>query len=181
MARTGMSAWWVPLLALAACATPEPPAPPLTPQAQQEAGDRAIAGILPPDARIGPRRGWRPLRVDNPEVANAFVDAGTMTQEGDARRGWIVMNFREGMPMPETGGRALSVAIVGDYRCAARQWRPLENIWYRERNAERMEWRQPSRQPTWREVERDTSIDVFLAGICGAPPPAATRPRGTPR
>lgn len=170
------------LLALAACATPPPePAVPPTPQAQQAAGDEAIASLISPDARPGPRRAWRRLRVDNRDVASAFIDTGTIAQEGDARRAWLIMNFRESMPMPETGGRALSVAMVGDYRCASREWRSLESLWFRGRDAQRLEWRQPSRRPVFRAVEAGTATDLFLTSACAAPVPGATPPRGSRR
>ena len=178
MARTRLSACSVALLALAACAAPEP-AP--TPQAQQAAGDQAIASLIAPEARVGPRRGWRRVRVDNPDVAAGFVDLGTITREGDARRAWIVMNFRESLPIPETGGRAFSVALVADYRCEAREWRPLENLWYRARNAEGLEWRQPSRQPVFRAVQPDTAIEFFLTAACAPRLAGATSPRGSRR
>lgn len=180
MARFGMTMLVAPLLALAACEMAEPQ-PAATPQAQQAAGDQAIASLISPDARVGPRRGWRAVRVDNPDVANGFIDAGSMTREDDARRAWLVMNFRESLPIPETGGRARSVALVADYRCAAREWRPLENLWYRNRNADGLEWRAPSRQPVFRAVEAGTATDVFLRAACSAPMPVATRPPGTPQ
>jgi len=183
MARHWTGLTMVALLAMAACAPAEPAAPavPPTPQAQQAAGDQAIASLLAPDARPGPRSGWRRVRVDNPDVASAFVDTGSITQEGDARRAWLIMNFRDSVPIPETGGRASSVALVGDYRCEAREWRSLESIWFRQRDAQRQEWRQPSRNPTFRAVEAGTATDLFLNTACGAPAPRATRTRGTPR
>lgn len=180
--RTGLSI--AALLALAACA-PERPAPvPSTPQVQQAAGDQAIASLLPPNARPGPRSGWRRVRVDNPDVAAGYIDAGTIAQQGDARRAWLIMNFRNSLPIPETGGRALSVAMVGDYRCATREWRSLESIWFRGRDAQRQEWRQPSRNPGFRAVERGTATDLFLTSACNAPAPRGQPVRqspGTPR
>ena len=180
MARRPLSAGIFALLALAACAAPEP-APPPTPEAQQAAGDQAIASLISPDARVGPRRGWRRVRVDNPDIAAGFVDAGTIHQEGDARRAWIVLNFRESLPLPETGGRGRSVALAADYRCATREWRPLESLWYRGLDAVGLEWRQPSRQPVFRDVQPGTATDFFLTAACAAPLPAVTRSRGTPR
>lgn len=174
---TGMS--FAALLVLGACGAETPAAPAVapTPQAQQQAGDQAIASLLPPNARPGPRGGWRRVRVDNADVATAFVDTGTVHMEGDARRAWIIMNFRDSMPIPETGGRAFSVALVGDYRCESREWRPLESIWFRQRDAQRLEWRQPSRRPEFRAVEAGTATDLFLTTACNAPLPRRSRPR----
>lgn len=171
----------VAALALGAC-TPEPPPVPPTPEAQQQAGDEAIATLISRDARPGPRGGWRPIRVDNRDVASAYLDRRTSEPEPGVRRAWMIMNFRESMPIPETGGRARSVAMVGDYRCEAREWRSIESLWFRNRDAQRLEWRAPSRNPVWRGVEPGTATDLFLTTACtGGQPPRATRPRGTPR
>lgn len=171
------------MLALGACAT-EPAAPvvPPTPQAQQEAGDQAVAGLITRDARPGPRNTWRRVTVDNPDVANAYVDRRPPMADADWRRAWLIMNFRDSMPIPETGGRALSVAMVGDYRCAAREWRSIESIWFRRRDAQQLEWRAPSRNPTWRPVQAGTATELFLNTACNDAAPArgrATRTRGS--
>lgn len=185
MARNWIGGSLMALLALGGCAT-EPAAPPVppTPQAQQEAGDQAIAGLISRDARPGPRSGWRRVRVDNPDVVSAYVDRRTALPEPDARRAWLIMNFRESLPIPETGGRAMSVAMVGDYRCEAREWRSIESMWFRRRDAQRLEWRAPSRNPSWRPVQAGTATELFLNTACNDPAPRRarpTRPRETPQ
>ncbi|HYF09031.1 MAG TPA: surface-adhesin E family protein, partial [Acetobacteraceae bacterium] len=87
----------------------------------------------------------------------------------------------ESLPIPETGGRAMSVALVADYRCEGREWRPLESLWYRQADARGLEWRQPSRRPVFRSVEAGTSTALFLDAACAAPMLTATRPRGSRR
>lgn len=182
MTRHWMGVAVAGLLALGACAPTDSEAEvPPTPQAQQAAGDEAIASLLPRGSLPGPRSGWRRIRVDNRDVSVGYIDAGSITVVDGARRAWLIMNFRDSLPIPETGGRALSVAMVGDYRCESRQWRPLESIWFRNRDAQRVEWRQPSRRPEFRDVEAGTATDLFLRTACNAPVPRATRTRGTPR
>ncbi|HYF06926.1 MAG TPA: hypothetical protein VD970_04850, partial [Acetobacteraceae bacterium] len=57
-----------------------PEASPPTPQAAASA--ETVASLISPEARVGPRGGWRRVTVDNPDVVSAFLDAGTVTREG---------------------------------------------------------------------------------------------------
>lgn len=107
------------LIILAGCAAEPPPLPPTPP---------------PPPPPVG----WRPipsLSTDGDIVGGYVQDRGLVTT-GAVRRAWILLNLRESIPIPETGGRAQSVRFVGEYRCAQRQWRPLEGAWFAKRNAQ---------------------------------------------
>ena len=107
------------LIVLAGCAA-EPPPPPAAPP--------------PPPPPVG----WRSipsLSTDGDIVGGYVQDRGLVTT-GAVRRAWILLNLREPIPIPETGGRAQSVRFVGEYRCAQREWRPVEGAWFARLNAQ---------------------------------------------
>ncbi|MEO3475460.1 surface-adhesin E family protein [Roseomonas sp. CAU 1739] len=107
------------LLAVAACAA-EPPPPP--------------AEAPPPPPPVG----WRaiPSLSTSGDIAGGYVQERGLVTIGAVRRAWILLNLRESIPIPETGGRAQSVRFVGEYRCAQREWRPLEGAWFARPNAQ---------------------------------------------
>jgi hypothetical protein len=70
--------------------------------------------------------GWRSIGFSNELFESGYVQERELNISGPVRRAWIMLNLRESIPIPETGGRALSVRFIGEYRCAERLWRPLE-------------------------------------------------------
>lgn len=101
-------------LILVGCAAEPPPAPPAAPP--------------PPPPPVG----WEPipsLSTDG-DIVSGYVQQRGLVTRGAVRRAWILLNLREPIPIPETGGQALSVRFMAEYRCAQRQWRPLEGAWF---------------------------------------------------
>lgn len=136
-------------LVLAGCAA-EPPPP-------------AAEAPLPP-APVG----WRPiasLSTDGAITGGYVQDRGLVTT-GPVRRAWILLNLREPIPIPETGGRAQSVRFVGEYRCAQRQWRPLEGAWFARPNAQDPVHAE-RRRGNFQAAPAGTLDGAFLDAACG--------------
>ena len=90
-------------------------------------------------------------------------------------RRWIAANLRESIPMPETGGRAASVAFLADYDCGKHAWQPVEAVWFARRNQRQEVLRERPRDPREREVGHGTLVDVFLDAACQEPSPPRRR------
>lgn len=137
-------------IALAACATegPPPPAEPSPP---------------PP-----PPVGWVPIAslTGQGEIASGFVQARGLVTRGPVRRAWILLNLRESIPIPETGGRAQSVRFLAEYRCEDRQWRPLEGAWFARPNAQDPVHAERPRGNGFRPAAPGTLGGSFLDAAC---------------
>jgi hypothetical protein len=107
-------------LILAGCAAEPPPPPPPEPP--------------PPPPPVG----WQPIGTlsTGGMISSGFVQERGLVTTGAVRRAWILLNLREPIPIPETGGNARSVRFVGEYRCAQREWRPVEGAWFARPNAQ---------------------------------------------
>jgi hypothetical protein len=144
----------LPLLLLLGCAeAPQPASLSLAPQ--------------PPALVLAPRAEWRPIPIDR---RGGFLAAYAASEpahwtEG-LRRVWIVLNLAEPIRLPETGGKARSVAFLADYRCAEQSWNPIEGTWYRAPDAEGPELEERPRQPGERGVQPGTLVAVFLEAAC---------------
>jgi hypothetical protein len=55
--------------------------------------------------------GWRSIGFSNEMFESGYVQERELNISGPVRRAWIMLNLRESIPIPETGGRALSVRI----------------------------------------------------------------------
>ncbi|TCZ65455.1 surface-adhesin E family protein [Roseicella aquatilis] len=155
----------LPLLLLLGCARPAPPpAPPATP--------------VPPEVRLAPRQDWTRIPIDRRGGIAAAYEASTPVEWGDGlRRVWIVLNLSAPIRLPETGGRARSVAFLADYRCTERSWNPIEGTWYREPDAAGVELEEKPRGPGERGVQPGTLVAVFFDAAC--PAARAGRPAGS--
>jgi hypothetical protein len=78
-----------------------------------------------------------------------------------------MLNLRESIPIPKTGGRALSVRFIGEYRCAERLWRPLEGGWFARRNAQQPVHAEQPRRGNFRDAEPGTLDRAFLDAASG--------------
>ena len=138
-------------LVLAGCAA-EPPAPP-------------PAAPPPPPAPVG----WRaiPSLSTEGDIVSGYVQERGLVTTGPVRRAWILLNLRESIPIPETGGRAQSVRFVGEYRCADRQWRPLEGAWFARANAQDPVHAERPRGAGFRAATPGTIGGAFLDAACG--------------
>jgi hypothetical protein len=136
-------------LLLAGCAAEPPPPSPEPP---------------PP-----PPVGWQPIPALNTsgEIAGGYVQTRGLVTTGAVRRAWILLNLRESIPIPETGGRAQSVRFVGEYRCAERQWRPLEGAWFARPNAQDPVHAERPRRSGFRPAAAGTLDGAFLDAACG--------------
>lgn len=136
-------------LLLAGCAA-EPPPPLPTPP--------------PPPPPVG----WVPIPSLSTDgiVANGFVQERGLVTTGAVRRAWILLNLRESIPIPETGGQARSVRFVGEYRCAQRQWRPVEGAWFARQNAQEPVHAERPRGG-FRAAAAGTLDGAFLDAACG--------------
>jgi hypothetical protein len=73
-----------------------------------------------------------------------------------------MLNLREAIPSPETGGRALSVRFIGEYRCADQLCRPREGAWFVRRSALQSVHAERPRRSRLRNAAPGT-----LHGACG--------------
>jgi hypothetical protein len=137
-------------LLLAGCAAEPPPAPPPEP---------------PPPAPVG----WRPIPSlsTQGDIVSGYVQDRGLVTTGPVRRAWILLNLRESIPIPETGGRAQSVRFVGEYRCAERLWRPLEGAWFARPNAQEPVHAERPRGRDFRPAAAGTIGGAFLDAACG--------------
>ncbi|GGJ28657.1 surface-adhesin E family protein [Neoroseomonas lacus] len=137
------------LIVLSGCAA-EPPPP--------------VAAPPPPPPPVG----WQPIAALSTDgiVANGFVQERGLITTGAVRRAWILLNLREPIPIPETGGRAQSVRFVGEYRCAQRQWRPVEGAWFARPNAQEPVHAERPRGG-FRAAPAGTLDGAFLDAACG--------------
>ena len=138
-------------LVLAACAAEAPQPPP-------EPSPPAVAPV-----------GWRAIPSLNTEgdIASGFVQERGLVTTGPVRRAWILLNLRESIPIPETGGRAQSVRFSGEYRCAQREWRPLEGAWFALPNAQQPVHAERVRSAGFRLAASGTLGGAFLDAACG--------------
>ena len=144
----------LPILLLLGCA--QPPAPP-PPEAAPE----------PPVLTLARRGEWRPIAIDRRGgIAAAFAASEAAHWTEGLRRVWIVLNLAEPIRLPETGGRARSVAFLADYRCSEQSWRPVEGNWYRALDAEGLELEERPRLSEERGVQPGTLVAVFLDAAC---------------
>jgi len=111
--------------------------------------------------------GWRSIGFSNEMFESGYVQERELNISGPVRRAWIMLNLRESIPIPETGGRALSVRFIGEYRCAERQWRPLEGAWFARRNAQQPVHAGRPRRSGFREAAPGTLGGAFLDAACG--------------
>jgi len=111
--------------------------------------------------------GWRSIGFSNEMFESGYVQERELNTSGPVRRAWIMLNLRESIPIPETGGRALSVRFIGEYRCAERQWRPLEGAWFARRNAQQPVHAERPRRSGFREAAPGTLGGAFLDAACG--------------
>lgn len=141
-----------------------------------------IAGLLlilsgctaepPPQAAAPPPPpppvGWEPIPALTTDgmVTNGFVQERGLVTTGSVRRAWILLNLREAIPIPETGGQARSVRFVGEYRCAQRQWRPVEGAWFAQPNAQEPVHAERPRGG-FRPAAAGTLDGAFLDAACG--------------
>ena len=72
-----------------------------------------------------------------------------------------MLKLRDSIPIPETGGRALSVRFIGEYRCAERLWRPLEGAWFARRNAQQPVHAERPRRSGFRNAARGRWMGRF--------------------
>ena len=136
-------------LLLAGCAA-EPPPP--------------VAAPPPPPPPVG----WLPIPALSTDgiVTSGFVQERGLVTTGAVRRARILLNLREPIPIPETGGHAQSVRDVGEYRCAQRQWRPLEGAWFARTNAQSPVHAERPRGG-FRAAPAGTLDGAFLDAACG--------------
>ncbi len=139
------------LLLFAACAAEAPQQQPAQPPA--------------PPAPVG----WRaiPALDTTGNIAGGYVQERGLVTRGAVRRAWILLNLREPIPIPETGGTAQSVRFVGEYRCAQRQWRPLEGAWFARQNAQQPVHAERPRRAGFRDAASGTLDGAFLDAACG--------------
>ena len=150
-----MGRWWasaVLALTLVGCARPPAPAP--VPQPVPEPPGPGLVG-------------WRSIGFSNEMFDSGYVQERELNISGPVRRAWIMLNLRESIPIPETGGRALSVRFIGEYRCAERQWRPLEGAWFARRNAQQPVHAERPRSSGFRPATQGTLDGAFLDAACG--------------
>jgi hypothetical protein len=147
-----MGRWLATLIVLAGVAgcAPETPAPSMAPE--------------PPGPGLV---GWRSIGLSNAMLESAYVQERELVTTGPVRRAWIMLNLRESIPIPETGGRALSVRFMGEYRCAERLWRPLEGAWFARRNAQQPVHAERPRRSGFRTAVEGTLDGAFLDAACG--------------
>lgn len=140
------------VLLLAACATeaPGPAAPTQPAYPPQPAGWRAI-----------------PALSTGGDIVSGYVQDTSLVTAGAVRRAWILINLRESIPIPETGGRAQSVRFLGEYRCAQRLWRPLEGAWFARLGAQDPVHAERPRGAGFRPAEPGTLGGTFLDAACG--------------
>ncbi|WP_431268654.1 surface-adhesin E family protein [Dankookia sp. P2] len=144
----------VPLLLLLGCA--QPPAPPPVEAAPE-----------PPALTLAPRAAWRSIPIDKRGgIAAAYAASEASHWAEGMRRVWIVLNLAEAIRLPETGGRARSVAFLADYRCTEQSWRPVEGNWYRAPDAQGLEFEERPRLNEERGVQPGTLVAVFLEAAC---------------
>ncbi|MFN8984161.1 MAG: hypothetical protein ACK5X9_16805, partial [Alphaproteobacteria bacterium] len=80
----------------------------------QQAQEPAASAIPEPP---GPGLfGWRSIGFNNEVFESGYVQERELTISGPVRRAWIMLNLRESIPIPQTGGRAHSVRFIGEYR-----------------------------------------------------------------
>ena len=144
----------LPLLLLLGCAQPPEVPPP-------------VAAPEPPALALARRAEWRAIAIDRRGgIATAFAASEAPHWAEGLRRVWIVLNLTEPIRLPETGGRARSVAFLADYRCAEQSWRPVEGNWYRAPDAEGLELQERPRLSEERGVQPGTLVAVFLEAAC---------------
>ncbi|MBX9701493.1 MAG: hypothetical protein K2X74_18810, partial [Acetobacteraceae bacterium] len=118
---------------------------------------------------LAPRSRWTRIRFDPASGIGAAWRASPAIPRPEGRqRRWIVANLIEPIRLPETGGRAASVAFLADYRCDQRAWEPIELVWFARRDAQRAVLRERPRGRGERRVAQGTLVDVFLDAACGA-------------
>lgn len=134
----------------------------------------ACAAELPPAAQVAssyppPPPGWRaiPALATEGDIVSGYVQERGLVTTGAVRRAWILLNLRESIPIPETGGRAQSVRFLGEYRCADRAWRPLEGAWFARLGAQEPVHAERPRSAGFRPAERGTLGGTFLDAACG--------------
>ncbi|MCA3338110.1 MAG: surface-adhesin E family protein [Acetobacteraceae bacterium] len=149
-----MRRWLVAAVFLAGLAGCAPQAPQPAPQPIPEPPGPGLVG-------------WRSIGFNNEMFESGYVQERELNISGPVRRAWIMLNLRESIPIPETGGRALSVRFIGEYRCADRQWRPLEGAWFARRNAQQPVHAVRPRRGGFREAAPGTLDGAFLDAACG--------------
>lgn len=142
-----------PLLLLLGCARQPPPAAP-------------TVVAEPPVTGLAPRSAWQRIPIDRKGGIAAYTASDPVDWGDGQRRVWVVLNLAEPIRLPETGGRARSVAFLADYHCATQSWNPIEGTWYRDADAEGVEFEEKPRRPGERGVQPGTLIAVFLEAAC---------------
>ena len=131
---------------------------------------RSARGAGPPPVRLrgrGTDAAAGTFPATDGDIASGFVQERGLVTTGPVRRAWILLNLRESIPIPETGGRAQSVRFSGEYRCAQREWRPLEGAWFALPNAQQPVHAERIRSSGFRPAPAGTLGGAFLDAACG--------------
>jgi len=135
------------------------------------AGCAAEAPAPAPEAAPPPAMpaGWRPIPAlgTGGGIVSGHVQERGLVTSGPVRRAWILLNLREPIPIPETGGTAQSVRFLGEYRCAERAWRPLEGAWFARPEAQDPVHAERPRASAFRPAAPGTLGGAFLDAACG--------------
>lgn len=117
-----------------------------------------------PDARAG----WRPIDLhDEGRIGAAYAASRQVWTETGARYAWIAINLANPIRLPEVEQEARSVMFLGEYQCGQHAWRPLEALWYQDRDGSNVLLREaPRGQGNLQPVAQHTLPDAFLDAIC---------------
>ncbi len=183
MVQRQLGGGWGIVLALAlgalaaACATASP-APPPPPAAADVAPVPpplpAATAVAEPDAAprrpSPPRRGMRPIAIEaQGPITGAWIDPRSLSRDDGAITAAIVVNFRESIPIPETGARSRSARFRGEYRCGARRWRALDVRWFARSDARRPVFTEQRERRNFEDVAPGTLPGLFYEAVCAEP------------
>ncbi|MBR0672248.1 surface-adhesin E family protein [Neoroseomonas soli] len=128
----------------------------------------APAPVAAPEPAPPPPVGWESIPSLNTsgDIVSGYVQRRGLVRAGAVRRAWILLNLREPIPIPETGGQAHSVRFMGEYRCAERQWRPLEGAWFARQNAQEPVHAERPRRRDFQAATPGTLGGSFLDAAC---------------
>jgi len=156
------------LVLVTGCAQQPPPPPP-----EPVPIVRADPATLPP-VQLGPRKTWQRIPITpRSGISEAYAASIVERDPSGLRRRWIVVNLAQPIRLPETGGYARSAASLADFHCENHSWKPIETVWYSQRNAVGEVLRDTPRQNAPETIGQGTFVDVFLDAACkGVPHPA---------
>ena len=78
-----------------------------------------------------------------------------------------MLKLREAIPIPEAGGRALSVRFIREHRCSDQLRRPLEGPWFARPNAKQSVHAERRRLSGFRDAALGTLGATFPDVACG--------------